>query len=797
MRALAAAMLMACVPWRPTFAAEGVADAEAYLRAEQLMKWNASRSVRNDDIETHWIGETDLFWYRLDLNDGKRFLLVNAANGSRAPAFDHGRLAKLIMTAGSGQIDADHLPFDTFAMSADARAIRFEAAGAHWTCALPELNCAREPATPTAATDALRSGELVSPNGLWSAFSKDGNLWLRPKAGDSAPLTTDGTESFAYAATPQDSTHFISDLRGLSRRPAELLWSPNSRFLLAHRLDERQVRELHLIQSHPGKGESRPRLFSYRYGLPGDPRIPVAAPIVFDVETHRRIDIATDPQLATLSSPISFRYNWWSADSRSIYMIEHDRLWKTLTLKVADAATGHCRTLLTETSRTRLQPSATWSEYARPSVRDLASGDFIWFSERDGWGHLYYYQKSGRLRNRITRGHWVVREIVKVDEPHRLIYFLGSGREGGDPYYQRLYSVHFDGSGLRLLTPEPEEHQLRPDDGDQDRAAFSPSGHFFIYSASTPNREPRLFVSRADGSARQLVERADTSVLDSFHYHPVETFEALAADQRTPIYGNIYRPANFDPRLRYPVIDAVYPGPFIIRTPKTFKASLFDSAHALAQLGFIVVTIDGRGTAFRSKAFLDESYGRLDLASNLEDHMAALRQLAAREPSFDLDRVGIYGGSGGGYASAHALLAYPDFYKVGVSISGNHDQRGYISLYGEMFIGDAGEAAYDKADNSLLAGRLRGRLLLMHGELDDNVSPSLTLKLADALIQANKDFDLLIVPNANHQSMFSNPYVIRRMWDYFVRNLQQSTPARDFRIRECEGADCRLRDLGQ
>jgi dipeptidyl aminopeptidase/acylaminoacyl peptidase len=395
---------------------------------------------------------------------------------------------------------------------------------------------------------------------------------------------------------------------------------------------------------------------------------------------------------------------------------------------------------------------------------------------------LYYYDDSGELHNQITQGEWSVRDIVRVDEHARRIYFMASGREGADPYQQSLYAIRFDGTGLQRLTPEQADHKWVPAPG---TSRFSPSGRYFVDGYSRPDLPPTWVLRKSDGALIRELERADISRLREGGYVPVEPFQVTAADGKTALYGNLFRPSTFDPSRRYPVIDASYPGPQTIRSGKSFTTALFHrfEAQSLAELGFIVVTIDGRGTPNRSRAFLDYSYGRLDKASDLEDHIAGLRQLATRYPFLDLDHVGIDGVSAGGFLAALALLRHPGFYKVGVSAEGNHDPRGYLAAWGDTYIGPSAADAYETSVTPQLAENLQGKLLLIHGELDDNVPPALTLRLADALIEANKDFDLIVLPNADHTAYFTSPYLIRRKWDYFVRHLLGAEPPVNYSIR--------------
>jgi dipeptidyl aminopeptidase/acylaminoacyl peptidase len=712
----------------PGLCAAASLTAEDYARAERFLSWNESRYLVNGDVRPQWIGGEDRLWY----------LRVNAA----------GRTEKVVVDAAHGSERVEHVEH------------------------VEHVELDETPGTGPAADRSIGIHEresAVSPNAQWAVYSKDHNLWVRTADGSREwPLTTDGVEGYDYGSSSGDSTHAITDRRLAHSAPPQVIWSPDSTRILTYRLDEREVKESYLIQSVPEDGSVRPQLHRFGFAFPGDEQIPRAQLLILDVAKARTLQIDAAPLSGQYTSPVARGHVWWSADGTKVYFLDRDRFSKYISLNVVDATTGRSREILRETSSTYVRDNDDM--FAMPAVRTLSNSDVIWFSERDGWGHLYYYDgRTGKLRNRITRGTWLVRSIERIDEARRVIYFMGSGREAGrDPYFQHLYRVNFDGRDLRLLTPENAEHRMA--------ASFSPSGRYFVDVYSRPDTPPVFVLRTTDGRPVKTLARANAEKLTAGGYRAIEAFRVLAADGTTPLYGNLFRPSTFDPTRKYPVIDAIYPGPQVSRTRKDFGSAVFDlfEAQTLAELGFVVMTVDGRGTPHRSKPFLDHAYGRLDRASDLDDHIAALRQLASRYPYMDLDRVGIDGVSGGGYAAAHAVLAYPEFYKVAVAAEGNHDARTYLTLWGETFDGPVGDH-YDFASNLPLAARLRGKLLLMHGDMDDNVSPSLTLKLVDALVKANKDFDLLILPNGNH-NVFTSPYFIRRKWDYFVRNLLGAEP---------------------
>ena len=483
----------------------------------------------------------------------------------------------------------------------------------------------------------------------------------------------------------------------------------------------------------------------------GDEHLPMAKMVILDADDGTRVESDYAPILCPIFSPFQRHRAWWSADSSRVYFLDQDRDFKALRLVALDAHSGACWALMEERAETPLDPNLSEYLSGRPNVRDLSTGEIVWFSERDGWGHLYLYDgATGGLKNRITGGEWVVRDILHVDESDRQVIFTGGGREAGrNPYYRHLYRASLDGPDLELLTPEDADHDI----------SFAPDGLHFVDTYSRVDLPPVSVLRAKDGTLVCELERADVDALFSLGWTAPEPFTVKGADGHTDLYGMVYHPSDLDLDREYPVVEHIYPGPQHLRTPQGFKAVVEDSSRALAELGFIVVTIDGTGTPLRSKAFLDESYGRLETGGGLPDHLAGLRRLAAERPYMDLDRVGIFGHSGGGYATVRAMLSYPDFYKVGVSSAGDHDMRIYLAGWGERYIGMLDQTDYDPQDNSNFAANLKGMLLLVYADMDDNVHPAGSVKLVDELIKANKDFDLLLMPNRSH--LYANVYVVK------------------------------------
>jgi dipeptidyl-peptidase 4 len=744
-------------------------DAAAYERAEKLLPFSRSKLVAGANVKPVWIEKGAKFWYRTDGPQGHSFVLVEPAKRTRKPAFDHAKLANALKVASGEQVNVAALPFKAIELKDNA--VEFDAFGAHWRCALDAYACLKVEGHP-----ASNPMEVKSPDGQWAVSRRGHDLWIRSlSTGEARALTSDGVPDHAYASPPQ-CLSFGALLRkvGVPHLPPLVSWSPDSRYVVTHRLDERSLRLSHLIESSPPNGEP-PVLHSYRYALPGDEAVATAELVVFDAVTGQAVTANTPPILAWILSPIMSGDVWWSPDSAAIYFIEQPRDLKTLWLKRFDPKTGEVRTLIEEKGDGYLHANQVMG--AKPIVRAFSGGaEALWYSQRDGWGHLYLYDtKTGGLLNQVTSGDWAVQEILHVDEKQRLVYFLASGLVSSDVYRRQVCRVGLDGRGFERLSGDDLDHIV----------TVSPDGSYYIDSASAVDAPPIIRLCDWSGVLLEL-ERADISKLLETGWSLPERFCVKAADGVTDIYGVLHRPHGFDPKQRYPVLDSPYPGPQHGRVNPNFADRVEYDLESLAALGFVVVALDGRGTPGRSKAFLDLAHGHLGKAGFLEDHVAAIKQLAQSRPWMDLDRVGIFGLSGGGFATVRAMCAYPEFFKVGVSSCGNHDQRLYQASWGETHIGppDEDNGAYANASNVELADRLQGKLLLIHGEMDDNVHPHLTMRLVDRLIAANKDLDLLIVPGAEHFFIGYIGYVYRRRWDFLVRHLQGAEPPSNYRIAD-------------
>ncbi|MEJ5275069.1 MAG: DPP IV N-terminal domain-containing protein [Thermogemmata sp.] len=740
-------------------------------------------------VEPHWFANDSKFWYRNDLPQGKReYWLVDAQRGEKQPAFDHGRLAAALSRAARQTVTADRLPIDTLEFSEDLGTLRFTALGRRWSCDLKDYRCQdlgparRSPApeSPTPASPLPESPIILqqpasddplldpadpdnpffdplavsvrsvpevlsslqqpprlderpvrSPNGQWTAAIRNANIILRDAQGKEIVLTRDGKEGNSY---------------GL------LQWSPDSRRLVAFRIEPGDRKEVYLIESSP-PGGGRARLHTRPYMLPGD-KYPRYELHLFDVDQLREIPVRADP------IDFGFPRLRWGRDGQRFTYQQVDRGHQRFRLVEVDVRQGAVRHLIDERSQTFLWTAHTES-MGVPLITWLnKTNELIYASEKSGWRHLYLIDAdTGQEKNAITHGEYVVRGIDFIDEERREIYFRASGRrQDQDPYFIHYYRVKFDGSALTPLTDGNGTHTVQ----------FSPSRRYLIDTYSRVDHPPITELRRgSDGTLVCRLEEADISELQANGWQPLEPFAAKGRDGRTDIWGVIARPRNFDPRKKYPVIESIYAGPQGAFVPKAF--SPVSRYRFLTELGYVVVQIDGMGTAFRSKAFHDVCWKNLKDAG-FPDRILWHKAVAARYPWYDISRgVGIYGTSAGGQNALAALLFHGDFYTAAVAACGCHDNRLDKASWNEQWMGYPVGPHYAACSNVDNAHRLQGKLLLIVGEMDTNVPPENTYRVVDALIKANKDFELLVIPGMGHSD--GGPYGRRRLQQFFLRHL--------------------------
>jgi dipeptidyl aminopeptidase/acylaminoacyl peptidase len=741
---------------------------EDYARAERFLGANTAPLVTGTGVRPTWTADGRL-WYRTSVPGGSAFYVVDPARRTREALFDQARLAAALAAASGGRVDANRLPFQTFDLAKDSRSITVRVQNRRWRCDLQGYACA--PADSSAGAANAPPASSVSPDGRRAVFIRDNNLWAKNLvAGGETQLTTDGIPDFGYATDNAGWTHSDDPI---------VTWSPDSRQLATFQHDGRGVRDMHLVSTNVGP----PRLQSWKYPMPGDSVIfRISRVIVSDGPDGRprvvRFQMPPDAHRSTVSDHVACGGEicdaQWYPDGSHLAFVSSSRDHKSAWFRVADARTGEVRTLFEERMPTQVGDASLAENLWRVLP---ATNELIWWSQRDNWIHLYLYDlATGRLKQRITNGEGNVDGILRVDERARTIYFLASGKEvGRDPYYQHLYRIGFDGRGQTLLTPENAHHLV----------SLSPDGRYFVDSYSTPETPPVTVLRDADGRLVQTLERADASRLLATGWRPPTPIRMKARDGTTDIYGLMYSPSRLDSSKKYPIINHIYPGPQSGSVgPRSFSPARGDN-QALAELGFVVVEIDGMGTPGRSKAFADTYYGHMG-DNTLPDQVAGMKELAKRYRFIDIDKAGIWGHSGGGFAAAAAMFRHPDFFKVGISESGNHDNRNYEDDWGERYQGlltrNGSSDNYADEANQTHASKLRGKLFLVHGDMDDNVPPYNTQLVVDALVKAGKDFDLLMLPQARHGYGVDASYVMRRRWDYFVRNLQDAEPPREYQI---------------
>ncbi len=744
--------------------------ATRYNRAAALLPQNAQSLITGNQLDPRWL-DNDRFWFRAARGLGGEFLVVDPVANTRRPAFDHARLAAALSLAADTSYTPERLPFTEFDFVRGGQSIQLQVADSvRYTCDIVAYRCTG----PEKLTGRSRD-EVPSPDGKWVAMSRNENLWVRNvNTGQETQLSTDGELNWGYAVQPEGCCQEITNRRSRRKVWPVVRWSPDSRRIATHKYDERRVESLHLWETVPG---ARPKLHSYKYALPGDSIIPTFEVYVFDVEARRgtKVEIPPIPGNFT-SADSSFRDVRWTADGNALFVTARSRDFKKWELFQADPSTGKARLVLTESGKTYRELNQF---NGMPNWRPLKNGrEVLWWSERDGWGHLYRIDATnGQVINQVTSGPWLVLDLLSVDETAGTAHFTGVGRESAiDPYYRTFYKVGLDGTGLTKLSTENADHQVWA----------APSGKYFVNLYSRRDVAPVAVVRAPDGRVLQTIEQGDIGRLVAAGWKAPMAFKAKGRDGVTDVHGYLYFPTDFDSTQMYPVVDYIYPGPQIgAVATRSFTSSAAGNPQALAELGFIVFTVDAFGSPLRSKAFHDAYYGNMT-DNGIPDHISAMRELAVRHKQMDLARVGIYGHSGGGFSGTDAILRYPDFFKVAVSGAGNHDQRGYHFPWGEKYHGlevKTGTGSnYDSQANQNLAANLKGKLLLTYGTLDDNVHPDMTLAVIDALIRANRKFDVFVFPNRNH-GYAGEPYVIQQTWDYFVKHLRGEEPPADFIIR--------------
>ena len=734
---------------------QGSITREDYTRAVSFLWQNLNnKKVFNTNVEANWFEDSTGVCFTTQNKDGKFFEKYNFRKKKKEPLFDHKRLADTIAGLLKKEIKSVDLPVSSIKYINPTQ-LELSVQGKEYVLDLGSYRLSpkkNELQTPLVTK---------SPDGQWIAYSNNYNLYIKAtKDGTVKQLSTAGFKNYEYA-----SYYGWSDImEGESgERPARFAvsWSPDSKWIQTFVCDLRSGNKMYLLDWSIDN-KYRPNLLSYYRASPGDTNMVYMIPAFFNIETGR--ETRKDAMRSTHTTPTS--YEWSKKEPGIIYEENLMRGYQQVDLYRYDLTKNIQEKLYSEMSKTNIDTYNSWIKEEW--------GQIIIASEKDGWRQLYTIDSKDKQLKPITAGNYYVNNILYFDEKNRSLVFSASGREEGrNPYYYHAYKINLDGTGLTLLTPENANHDV----------SVSPDGKYLIDNISAPD-QPTKTVLRETASGK-IVTVLSSAVIDgllSMYYPFPETFTATGRDGTTTIYGALWKPSNFDPSKKYPVIDQSYTGPHTNMFPRNFTATLTRSNQALAELGFIVVTVDGLGSAGRSKAFHNFSYK--NMGKNLTDHMLAIKELAKKYSWIDVDRVGIYGHSAGGYDAGHAVLEFPEFYKVAVASSADHDFRMEKDWWPEMYMGWPVDSSYNMVSNITMAGNLKGKLLITHGGIDENVNPSATFKLAEALVKADKEFDMLIFPSQRHGYVGkANDYFLKKRWNYFVEYLLDAKPIWDFELK--------------
>lgn len=715
---------------------------EDYNRAYALREKYNAKHVLYAGVVPHWVDQTSAFWYVRQTEKGKEYVKVDAASKKRTALFDQQKMASALTEKAGREINAYNLPLQNCRLNISLDTLRFQLDGKFWAYSIKNNRLLDEGAIPSRGKerhwmevdDEKEGSPVTSPDGKWTAFIKNDNVYVREVAtGKEKQLSQDGTLSNYYSSYIQ--------------------WSPDSKSVVSCRIRPVEKRYVYYVESSPAD-QAQPKLHKQEYAKPGD-ELRFKVPCIFEVESGRRLIPSTElfSHQYELSGPM------WNADSKAITFEYNERGHKVYRVLEMSAVDGSVRTLIEEKEEKYVNYPRIYRNYLSDGKR------IIWSSERDNYNHLYLYDRAtGKPLNQITKGEWYVRGVQHVDEANEVIYFSANGmKKGEDPYLIHYYKINFDGSNLVELTPEEGMHQCW----------YSSDYKYLVDVYSKVDQAPIAVLRDAkNGKIRMQLDKADISALLANGWKAPEVFSAKGRDGKTDMWGVIYRPSNFDPSKKYPVIEYIYSGPGDQYVPKTFSSYNWWMT-SLAELGFIVVQVDGMTTSFRSKEFEEVCYKNLKDAG-LPDHIAWIKAAAQKYPYMDIDRVGIFGCSAGGQESTGAVLFHPEFYKAAYSACGCHDNRMDKIWWNELWMGYPVDESYSTCSNVDNAHLLSRPLMLVVGELDDNVDPASTMQVANALIKANKDFELVVIPGAHHT--MGEDFGEHKRYDFFVRHLMGVTP---------------------
>ena len=709
--------------------------------------------------------------YTTKTKDGKKFILVNTNTQTKETAFNHEKLAKTLSKELDKEINANALPISNISFSDDLNTLQFIAFNQKYIYKIKEHTLVQHPSERNPAD----RNEHVSPNGKLAAYIEHYNLWIRDlDTNKSIQLTFDGKQDYGYAT---------NNAGWIKNDGAVLKWSPNSDKIATFQQDARGVGMMYLTSSNVG----HPRLEAWKHPLPGDEKIFTIERVIIHLGNQPktvRLKMEKDFQRGTTTDHIAGRNNelldaQWNKKGTKFAFVSNSRDHKIAHLQIADAQTGAVTSVHKEVVATYYESGVNTENWKVL----FDSNEFIWYSEKTDWGHLYLYDlKTKALKNKITSGEFIVKQIKSIDEENRQIYFSAGGKEAGNPYHNYYYKVNFDGAKFTNLTPSKGTHSV----------TISDDYTLLVDTYSTTTEPPITVLRNGFGEKIMDLETADISELKEKNWQAPIEFSVKARDENTDLYGIMCLPSHYNANKKYPVLNYIYPGPQSGSIGNYGFRPVWRDFQAVAELGFVVVAVDAMGTPMRSKSFHDAYYGNMG-DNGLPDNITAIKQLAQKYKGMDLEKIGIWGHSGGGFASTRAVFAYPEFYDVAVSGAGNHDNRNYEADWGEKWQGlliegnlegkTDGTTNYDNQANQLIAKDLKGKLLITHGSMDNNVPPSNTMLVVEALIKANKDFDMILYPNKRHGYGDMTNYMTRKRWDYFVTHLLNAKPAKGFQLK--------------
>lgn len=741
-----------------------------YEAAAKHMDRSLYGMVKNQVSGANFTNSNTLTYYTTT-NEGKKFIMVDANAKTQKEAFNHQKLATLLSKELDREVEANNLPIYNVSIAKDLKTINFSAARQSYLYNIENNSLSKE----NSNNNAVSRKEHVSPNGKLAAYIDDYNLWVRNlETNKKTQLTFDGEQDYGYAT---------NNAGWIKSDGAVLKWSPNSDKIATFQQDARGVGMMYLTSTNVG----HPRLEAWKHPLPGDDKVFTIERVIIHLDNRPktvRLKMQPDFQRGSTTDHIAGRNNvlldaQWNSEGTKFAFVSGSRDHKVAHLQIADANSGAVKSIHKEEVDTYYESGVNNENWKVL----FDSNEFIWYSEKTNWGHIYLYDlNSGKLKNQITSGNFIVKQVRHIDEENREIYFSAGGKEEGNPYHNYYYKINFDGSNFINLTPSKGTHSV----------VFSDDYSMLVDTYSTTTNPPVSVLRNGNGDKIMDLETADISELKENNWQEPIEFTVKARDNETDLYGIMFTPSHYDESKKYPVLNYIYPGPQSGSVGNYSFRPVWRDFQAVAELGFVVVAVDAMGTPMRSKSFHDAYYGNMG-DNGLPDNITAIKQLAERYKGMDTERVGIWGHSGGGFASTRAVFAYPDFYDVAVSGAGNHDNRNYEADWGEKWQGllvegniegkADGTTNYDNQANQLIAKNLKGKLLITHGSMDNNVPPSNTMLVVEALIKANKDFDMILFPNKRHGYADMNNYMTRKRWDYFVTHLLNAKPAEGFELK--------------